>query len=843
MAKKSSIGNDFLVEGNLEVIGILSLGEIGSIGTNRDIQAFGVEDDIDITVIPKGVGTIKAPSGYESKIDADEDLINLGFHRTNIVGKNISSLLEAPTVDENGYVISWDFPNNNFNLVDIGIGTTYQNALNKIGSVVKLGGPLTEDTIITGNFNLLLGTDIDKISSFQVRAVGGFDINGIGNSRLVTSGFHSIQLIGGVVSSYLMVNDDGAIILRDNSGGINKRGLRGYENYSDNITDHDYIQKVYADTKIVGRSISSNLLTPTGAEHFNVIKWDSINQRFTLAVESGTQFFLGYFTSLVNLQLAYPIGEEGNYAFVDEGVGQDTFLYIWDETDDEWVVGGSNGSSGGGHTIQDHGIPLIQRDNLNFVGDGVSVVDDLPNNATVVTINATPDWDDTTKGKVERAIQAEAETAAEVLEANRNNTVGISPRGFRWAFDEVWTWVKTQAQTFAKAKLTHGAFGYTVLTDGATINWNADTIGNIAQITLGGNRTLAAITNPQTGGLYILRVVQDGTGDRTLTFNAAYTFPNGITPVLNSAANAVTVYEFFYDGTNFRYTGVNGALRVTNILANSQIESEKKVGLYIDTDGTIRKVAEAEYNNMLKNWVYTGSDSSFSTTSVRWQNSALELMFELYNDKVAKFGGTSALLEVNEGIESGNATLRFLSYATGAGLGFRFQDNLLNDYINLRSLTTNRGILLRQPVEYNYGVGEIVFTRQFKLTLPNTTASLNHVVFEYTLAEEEHYEIKVEKAESIALNTDGSKSITSSFGTVDTADVRRITAGSIQGNTIVSTQSRLPNTVTSGEFNWIIDVGTNKIQYCFRNGASPDNETYDIFVHISVVKRNTPIDA
>jgi hypothetical protein len=450
---------------------------------------------------------------------------------------------------------------------------------------------------------------------------------------------------------------------------------------------------------------------------------------------------------------------------------------------------------------------------------------------------------ETVSGSTEEG--TDAQTAAGTATGETGARLFVNPaKLITW-----WTAIKAAAATiagfwtFGKIKTTHTAFGYAALTDAANIAWNADTVGNIAQVTLGGNRTLDAITNPQTGGLYIIRVVQDGTGGRTLAFNAAFTFPNGISPVLNSAAAGVTVYQFFYDGTNFRFTGLNGSLRVVDLLVNNQIQSGKKVLLYIDTDGTIKKVPEAEYDSTLKKWVFTGSDNSSSTSSVRWQNLALEMILELFNDKVVKFGGDSAILEVNAGVESGNATLRFLSYTSGAGLGFRFQDDLLNDYINFRSLTTDKGVVIRQPAEYNYGIGETVFTRQFKLTLPNTTASANHVIFEYTLAEEEHYEIKVEKAESIALNTDGSKSITSSFGIVDTADVRRITAGSIEGNTIVSDQSRLPSTVQTGGFNWVIDTGTNKIQYCFRNGASPDNETYDVFVHISVVKRLTPVDA
>lgn len=46
--------------------------------------------------------------------------------------------------------------------------------------------------------------------------------------------------------------------------------------------------------------------------------------------------------------------------------------------------------TGGGqpHTIQDEGVPLTDRSNLNFVGSAVTVTDDSANNATVVTVSA-----------------------------------------------------------------------------------------------------------------------------------------------------------------------------------------------------------------------------------------------------------------------------------------------------------------------------------------------------------------------------------------------------------------------------------------------------------------------
>ena len=66
------------------------------------------------------------------------------------------------------------------------------------------------------------------------------------------------------------------------------------------------------------------------------------------------------------------------------------------------------------------------------------------------------------------------------------------------------------------------------LTDGATIAWDVST-SPVAKVTLAGNRTLAAPTNAIANGQYIaLLVIQDGTGSRTLTWNAVYEFKDVI---------------------------------------------------------------------------------------------------------------------------------------------------------------------------------------------------------------------------------------------------------------------------------------------------------------------------
>lgn len=86
------------------------------------------------------------------------------------------------------------------------------------------------------------------------------------------------------------------------------------------------------------------------------------------------------------------------------------------------------------------------------------------------------------------------------------------------------------------------------LTDAATISWDGS-LGQIATITLGGNRTMAAPTHLQVG-TYILHVIQDGTGGRTITWNAVFKWVQATSPVLSAVANRHDIISFISDGTN-----------------------------------------------------------------------------------------------------------------------------------------------------------------------------------------------------------------------------------------------------------------------------------------------------
>ena len=81
------------------------------------------------------------------------------------------------------------------------------------------------------------------------------------------------------------------------------------------------------------------------------------------------------------------------------------------------------------------------------------------------------------------------------------------------------------------------------LTDGATITPDFKT-NTTFTVTLGGNRTMANPTDPiagQTGSIFI---VQDATGNRTLSWGSYWDFIGGSAPSLTNAANAVDRVDY-----------------------------------------------------------------------------------------------------------------------------------------------------------------------------------------------------------------------------------------------------------------------------------------------------------
>ena len=83
----------------------------------------------------------------------------------------------------------------------------------------------------------------------------------------------------------------------------------------------------------------------------------------------------------------------------------------------------------------------------------------------------------------------------------------------------------------------------TTLTDATSITSDFAK-GNNFLVTLGGNRTLAAPSNAVAGQSGSIYVIQDGTGSRTLAYNAAWQFVSATVPTLSTGAGDVDMLVY-----------------------------------------------------------------------------------------------------------------------------------------------------------------------------------------------------------------------------------------------------------------------------------------------------------
>lgn len=155
--------------------------------------------------------------------------------------------------------------------VVVGIGNLLvQNGLTLGGSTLEWGGsPLLHNTDITGAFILNLGTGASRLTQGNIKA-----------SNQVLLDYNS-----GVVGASLLLASTG-FTLTDTT--VNPKGLVGASDYSANYTNNTYIQKLYSDTHLGGKSVSS-LVTGAGAgqDHF-YLQWDNASAKYTLVATGVT---------------------------------------------------------------------------------------------------------------------------------------------------------------------------------------------------------------------------------------------------------------------------------------------------------------------------------------------------------------------------------------------------------------------------------------------------------------------------------------------------------------------------------------------------------------------------
>lgn len=102
----------------------------------------------------------------------------------------------------------------------------------------------------------------------------------------------------------------------------------------------------------------------------------------------------------------------------------------------------------------------------------------------------------------------------------------------------------------------HKVLNWNTASDGATITFDLD-IYKKHRVTLGDNRTLA-LSNVSAGDTFIISLIQDGTGGRTVTWFSTIKWADGVTPTLTTTANKADVFGFIQTSTGNYYGFIVG---------------------------------------------------------------------------------------------------------------------------------------------------------------------------------------------------------------------------------------------------------------------------------------------
>ena len=84
-----------------------------------------------------------------------------------------------------------------------------------------------------------------------------------------------------------------------------------------------------------------------------------------------------------------------------------------------------------------------------------------------------------------------------------------------------------------------------------TIDWK---LGNKFNFTFGAQNDTFTFTAPTNPCNLMLKLKQDSTGSRTATWPSAVKWAGGTAPTLTTAANAVDLIAFYFDGTDYHGT-------------------------------------------------------------------------------------------------------------------------------------------------------------------------------------------------------------------------------------------------------------------------------------------------
>ena len=77
--------------------------------------------------------------------------------------------------------------------------------------------------------------------------------------------------------------------------------------------------------------------------------------------------------------------------------------------------------------------------------------------------------------------------------------------------------------------------------------------GNLFEVSVGANMSTLTLTNPSKG-TYLIKLKQDATGSRTVSFPGAWLWAGGTGPTITATANKTDFITLIYDGSTYYAT-------------------------------------------------------------------------------------------------------------------------------------------------------------------------------------------------------------------------------------------------------------------------------------------------
>lgn len=233
-----------------------------------------------------------------------------------------------------------------------------------------------------------------------------------------------------------------------------------------------------------------------------------------------------------------------------------------------------------------------------IVGTANQIAASAATGTVTLSIPTSPTLPGTTTGTFSGALTGNASTATALAADGANCSAGSFPLGVDASGAAQSCTVATTGTVTSVAQTVpqeHAISGSPVTTTGTlaitraavnaignlgaspTINWNS---GVTQSGTLNANATVA-FSNPVSGQLYQLILLQDATGARTVTWPAAVVWPDGTALTVNPTASTRTLVTLWYDGTNYQAWLDGGTLRAVSLTLNSGTTGSVAIG-----DGT-----------------------------------------------------------------------------------------------------------------------------------------------------------------------------------------------------------------------------------------------------------------